>query len=364
MKPQWFVRRYKEGDEYGIAKLLKIEYGLDEDHWRRLWIWKCKNNPFGHITMVAEHDGQIVGHSSAIHVKMKIGNKIMVGSVLVDLIVHPRFRHQGMFKALNDGLLSETRRDGILILYSFPNKVSYPGFKKYGWTDVCEVPRFVKFHHIYDAFVEHLTSRYRIIRLMTEHRTSRLLMRFIMRVASVPIGLALTTFVRKEEHLELKNVQVVTITRFDDRIDNFWENISEDYQVIAVRDRTFLNWFYCERPYSMYTVLIVESNNKILGYMVLSIADQKSGCIVETLTHRDVSLVQLLLSKANEYFKRKRVSWISCNIMGNNLLHEVLRNDGFILIPSEGPVVVYVNSSRIPEAVVKDAQNWYVTYGA
>jgi len=364
MKPQWFVRTYREGDEYGIAKLMELGFGEDEVFWRRLWLWECKKNPNGHVTMVAEHDGQIVGHMSLVLVDMKIGSKTMSGAQAVDLIVHPSFRHQGMFLTLGKKLFSEARRKGICVSFGFPNREARSGHLKYGWFDVCNVPRLVKFLNIHNALCQYITNRYKIINLLTKYRVSKFFVQLLLRVASMFAYLVLLMFGRDTEHIELQDVKVARIARFDDRIDNFWKDVSKDYPIIVVRNSNYLNWRYFQKPGSKYTVFVAESNGKILGYMVLLITKGKSGCMVDMLTYPDKSIIQLLLSKAIKHFKREKMNWIwIASMLRNSLYHRILRDKGFILVPSESPLIAHLISPQISGAFVKDAKNWHITFG-
>jgi len=360
MKPLWVVRRYKGGDEYGIARLFKIEGGLGEYQWTRIWSWKHKESPVGHLTMVAEHKGQIVGHMSSIHVNMKVNKKTVIGSVVVDLLVHPSFRRQGIFRTLNENLLNEEGRKGTWILYTFANKLSHLGFRKYGWSDVSNVPNFIRFLNIYDALYEHITGKYKMIRLLSEHRVSRLLIKIVLYAASAFVGLFLRVFTRETGDFDLEDVKVKAITRFDRRIDDFWKAISKNYRIIAIRDSRCLNWLFFEKPGSKYTVLIAERGGQILGYIALQDANAESGRIVDILCFPDKPVIQLLLSKALDYFRRKNVKWVSFTMLGNNILYQVLKENAFIPLPSSFRLMVRINSQKISGSMAKNVKNWYV----
>lgn len=361
MKRAWFVRRYRDGDEHGIARLMKMEYGLDEDFWRELWIWECKKNPNGHLTVVAEHDGQIVGHMSLVVVRMKVGHKSVLGSQAVDLIVHPNFRGQGMFLSIGKTLLGEAERRGIAISYGYTNEPARRGHLKYGWFDVCYIPTVVKFLNTYKT-LRHVSNEYKPIKILSKHKIPKFAIESFLRMLSVLIDLALTIFSRSEHNIILGDVSVMRIQQFDNRVNDLWNKVAKNYRIIVIRDSDHLNWRYFIKPNSKYTVFVAEKNNEISGYIVLRLT-QRAGYITDILTCPDRSIVQSLLSKAIEHFRLQKVDWVLCNMLAEMPVYQKLRDMGFIRIPSKIPLIARVNSTEISEALIKDAENWRIISG-
>lgn len=361
MNRSWVIRRYKEGDEFGIARLSKLEYGFDEDYWRTLWVWECRKNPNGHFTMVAEHNGQIVGHMSLVLYHMKVGNDIVTGSQAVDLIVHPSFRGRGIFLTLGKKLLNEAGEKGIVVSYGFPNKPAHSGHLKYGWFDVCNVPNFTKFLDTYIA-LNHYLAGYKPISLLNRSKVSKSLLEIVLRVTSLFINLFVSLLAKGESVSYLKECSIKRVTRFDRRFDDFWKNVSENYRIAVVREHEYLNWRYFSKPNTQYMVFVAEGKSKILGYIILQVK-KKAGYIIDIFAYPDGRVIASLLSETLRYFKRERVGWVTCLTTGSILLYRVLRERGFIPIPSECPLIARINSPQIPEKLIRDTSNWYITMG-
>jgi len=65
---EWKVRPYQEGDETQIVDLYNLDLKLEserrgEETTRRQytlddWLWAFKNNPYGFLAIVGEHEGE------------------------------------------------------------------------------------------------------------------------------------------------------------------------------------------------------------------------------------------------------------------------------------------------------------------
>lgn len=362
MKPQWSLRRYKKGDEYGMAKLMQLEWGGNEDYWRELWMWECAKSPMGHLTTVAEHDGQIVGKMSLVLVRTNVGNETFVGSQAVELVVHPSFRRQGMFQAIGKHLLSEAGREGIPVSYGFPNKPAHSGHLKYGWFDVCNIPVFIKFLDTRKALRWYMVRKYDIIRVLNKSRIFRFALGYFLRAVAVGVDLILMTLRGVGRSFGPEKAKITRVHRFDQRFDDFWEDVSKYHGIIVVRDSNYLNWRYFEKPSSEYTVFAVEKNNKISGYVILRLGEA-SGTIIDILACPDKSVIGYLLSETTQYLKRKKANWVTCVMLPDELYYRALKENGFIPIASENPVIGRVNNTQVSESFVKDFRNWHISLG-
>jgi GNAT superfamily N-acetyltransferase len=365
MTQSWSVRIYKEGDQLGILELMKSN-GIERTNEH--WFWEYKNNPFGHHIGVAEHNGQIVGHMALIPTYMKVGDKTIMGSQAVDLLVHPKFRRQGMFLALGTMLTNEARKKQIDITYGFPNAPAHSGHLKYGWVDVCRVPLLIKPINI--GKVASILDKYKTVRFLNKHKISRNVIKLILHIILPTINFFSRILNRIGDNRDLKNVRISTIESFDDRIDDFWKKVSSDYNIIVARNKKYLNWRYFRKPNVKYTVLLAEKNSEILGYIVLRSISQENlrlGYIVDILASLDEKVViQSLILKSIEHFRKENVDSIFCSMLNNNLAagtyYNILRYNGFIPV-SSNPLIARVNSPELSKKSVGDSTKWYITIG-
>jgi GNAT superfamily N-acetyltransferase len=363
MTPLWSIRKYKEGDETGILELMNL--GRKDKRTNEHWLWEYKNNPFGHFIWVAEHNGQIVGHMALIPTNMKIGDKNIPSSQAVDLIVHPKYRRQGMFLAIGKTSTEEAGREGVDITYGFPNEPARSGHLKYGWFDVCKMFLLIRICNMQNmvSFFE----KYKIVKFLNRQKMSRNAVKLVLQIISAVSSFLPRIFNRIEKDPNLaKDIEIHAITSFDNNIDSFWERVSKDYNIIVVRDKKYLNWRYFKKPDAKYTVLLAEENEKILGYIVLGSVNENNlslGYIVDILTSPDNErVIQVLISRAIEHFRKEVVDAIACWTLRNNAIYKILRYNGFVPFTS-CPFIARVNSTRLPEEFVRDHKNWYITIG-
>ena len=365
MTQLWSVRIYKEGDQPGILELMKSSSAKrTSEHW----LWEYENNPFGYHIGVAEHNGQIVGHMALVPTYMKVGRKTIMGSQAVDLLVHPKFRRQGMFLALGTMLMNEARKKQIDITYGFPNAPAHSGHLKYGWFDICEVPQLIKAMNI-DKVVD-ILGKGRTIRLLNKYRISRNFMKIILHIILSTVNFFSRIWYGIPNNRDLANVKISIIESFDDRIDDFWKKVSSDYNIAVARNKEYLNWRYFRKPNAEYTVILAEKDEEILGYIVLrtiSKENLKLGYIVDILASLDGKvIIQSLILRSIERFRKENVDSIFCWMLNNNLsastYYKVLRCNGFLLT-SSNPLIARVNSQELSKKFVGDSTKWYITIG-
>jgi GNAT superfamily N-acetyltransferase len=363
MTPLWSVRKYKEGDKAGILELMNLE-GNGEKRTCEHWSWEYGSNPLGNLIWVAEHDQQIVGHMALIPTNMKIGEKNILGSQAVDLIVHPKYRHQGMFLTIGRTATEEAGREGVDVTYGFPNEPAHSGHLKYGWFDICKIFLLLRICNAQNmvGFFE----KYKIIKLLNRHKTSRKAVKSVLQITSAASSFfpRISDRIRKEPSLA-EDIEIHAITSFNN-IDSFWERVSKDFSIIVARDKKYLNWRYFERPDVKYTVLLAERNAKILGYVVLRSVNENKlnlGYIVDVLASPDSRLViQALILRAVEHFKKEGVDAIACWMLKNNEFYKVLRYNRFVPFSSY-PFIARLNSTGLSKEFVRNQKNWYVTIG-
>lgn len=366
LSQRWSVRLYREGDEQGILELMNLA-GIKrkiED-----WSWEYVENPFGHLIGVAEYGRQIIGHMALVPVYMKTRLESVKGCQAVDLIVHPKFRGQGIFLAIGKFLVNEAEKQGISIAYGFPNKPAHSGHLKYGWFDVCEVPFLVK--PVANNRIADFLGDNRIVGSLNRFDVSKKIMNSVLSAGFS----AISFFARVFNRIQIGNTDNIEICRaesIDNRIGDFWNEVSKDYMNIVVRDEKYMNWRYFEKPNTKYTVLFAEKRGKILGYVILCSENKKNlkyGCIVDILASLEQkSIIQLLISKAVEEFRREKVDLVVCWMLNKSrsgrVYYRILEANGFIRVPGRpNPLIARVNSPSLSTEFVYDSADWYVTIG-
>lgn len=363
MGHQWSVRLYREGDEQGILKLMNlagIQRKIEE------WSWEYEKNPFGCLIGVAEYDRQIIGHMALVSVFIKTSLRSIKGCQAVDLIVHPKFRGQGIFLAIGKFLMNEAGKQGIDIAYGFPNKPAHSGHLKYGWFDICKVPFMIK-PMVPNLAIADFLPEHRITEFLNRFGTTKKITNSLLSAVLGTISFASKIFNR----IEIRNVRSIKVRRVetaDDRIDEFWNDVSKDYTNIVVRNNEYMNWRFFQKPNPKYTTLVAEERGRILGYIVLCTRNEKNikyGCVIDILASlKQKSVIQLLLLKAVEELERENVNFITCWMLNNSqsgrVYYKILKANGFVRVRSN-PFIARVNSLGISAGFICTPADWYVT---
>jgi predicted N-acetyltransferase YhbS len=343
MKQTWSIRISEEGDENEIFELTEAVLGErvpEKVRWMRGWRWMHLDNPAGISRIwLAEDGSKIVSQYPVILEDMKIGEEIIKGAQLIDTMTHPQYRRQGICSTLGEKALNEIENKETHLVYCFPTQEVYPLHIKSGWLDVCAFQVMFK------------PLNLKNILIFTVGGT--IIIRVLFRSKKV-----------SDEDMS----KVRKISRFDDRINGFWNTISIDYNIIRIRDKEYLNWRYVDVPNADYTIYVAEEEEEICGYIVLGCRKEDSltwGYIYDiiVLTGR-ADIIQCLIAKAIEYFSAKEVDAIFSQMVPNKIYHKALLKNGFIpRFRSKGRFIAYNASKEKSDEFIKNSNNWFIQQG-
>ncbi|HJH26976.1 MAG TPA: hypothetical protein C5S37_09470 [Methanophagales archaeon] len=301
MNQTWPVRTYKEGDEDEIFELTKIVLGdrvPEKERWMKGWRWLHLDNPAGISRIwLAEHDGKIVGQYPVIMENIKVKSEIIKAAQLIDTMTHPQYRRQGIFSTLGEKALTEMENRETHLVYCFPTQQVYPLHIKSGWFDVCTFQVMVKPFNLKNILRKYFVRNKLLLNIFTAGGT-----------------LIIKAFFRSKKVPDAEMSKVRKISHFDDHINEFWNKISNGYNIIRIRDKKYLNWRYVDAPNANYTIYVAEEEDEICGYVVLGCRNENSltcGYIYDiiALTGRE-DIIQCLIAKAVEYFMDTKVDAI------------------------------------------------------
>ena len=349
MEKEWTIRQYEEGDEIKIKELKEAVYQKD---WENIfyWNWKYKENSAGFykdIIWVAEDktEDKIVGHYTIIPVYIKIGKKTILGSQSVDTATHPDYRRQGIFEVLAKKCYQSAWENGISVTYGFASEgPSYYGFlKKLDWVHICFLREMLHIINI-DRFNE--TRNISVFRKIIEKEVLKL---------------------KKSPKIDKPNdIEFSTITKFDDRIDAFWKEVSQNYHLIIKRDKSFLNW-RISNPSQNYQVMIAEKGGKIVAYTIfVDIIEKgrKKGVIVDLLAlNRHTDAAEYLLYLVKENYIKNKIDFVISRIPESHDYYTLFKKLGFSAIKTRMGFIGRTNHpKKFFRDEIADIEKWFVTF--
>lgn len=147
MPDGYTIRAFRPEDLEGFLALYERVHGEAKS---AAWFnWKYAENPYADraTLIVAEHEGRIVGARPLFALPMRTGTRDLDARQPADGMVHPEHRRRGVFSAMIDEAVTRCRRAEVNFLFTFPNALSGPAYRKKGWTVLGRVPERFRIHH-------------------------------------------------------------------------------------------------------------------------------------------------------------------------------------------------------------------------
>ncbi len=347
------IRTYREGDEEKIYELYKAVYPeqkYDKNHWMEQWRWMYERNTAGKAWIwLAEDDDILVGQYPLIFMNIKLENKALKITQNIDVMTHPDYRHQGIFSKIESRALDEAGSNGVTITIGVPNKAAYPGHIKSGWFDVIRMKVMFKplnWNNIIRTIIHNV---------------------FLSKFCAIIVSLVDNMFYSAQQPRKAENVTITQVSSFNNRIDEFWSTVSNQYKIMVVRDRDYLNWRYCDVTGADYSIYIAEKARKICGYVVLKYINKqqiKVGIVFDILAQSE-DILQYLIAETIEHFKKEKADVIYYSMIANKTYFKAAQKNGFIYMPfiKGGRFCAYSTDTNISKEFLRDPENWLVQIG-
>jgi GNAT superfamily N-acetyltransferase len=354
MKPDLTIRSYREGDEAGVFQLQQAVYPqskYDRDKWLRRWRWLYRDNPAGNaVIYLAEAGGRIVGQYAVVPVRMKIGGERAVSAISLDTMTHPDYRGRGIFQELSRRVFDDAGQRGIDTIYGMPNKMT-SWHRKY-WLEVGAQRLLIRPLNIRNILTRYINNR------------------FLLKASTSSLRVMGRLFYNAGRAPEVAGLTVTRASSFDERINDLWERASNDYGIMVIRDKEYLNWRYVDLPDVDYEVYVAEKEGRVLGYTVLK-CEERQGLLFGRIHDLFVPsgqepVVRSLVLKAGEFFEQAKADLVIYRLTANKKRYETVRKCGFIsprFISNEMQVVTRPNTPGFAEAFLRDRGNWFVQTG-
>lgn len=349
VKRQWRTRPFREGDEAALIELTGASTGSAPsiDRWR----WLFEEGPGGKgLFSLGDHDGRIVGQYVILRQRVVIDGREVHGSQSLETMTHPEYRKQGMFVTLAKEVYDRAAREGVSMVYGFPNTSSHHGFvNRLGFSDFM-VPIHVR-----------------------PLRTGRLLR------SKTPLGRAAAflgeggqwaydRLFHKRGLDRFLRYRIGSLDRLDDSFDGLWKRSRSMFPNMVVRDRAYLDWRYLRKPGGEYTILAAHDEHGALAAFVTFCTIHKDGVrqghVVDLLTDPDaVDLVYPLLSKAVDMLREEGAEIAACMLLPGSPYFGSLKRLGFLVAPKKLPFIVRTNGPDVALAGMTDPSRWHITIG-
>ncbi len=166
---------------------------------------------------------------------------------------------------------------------------------------------------------------------------------------------------------ETTGTMVRNVSTFDDRYDEFWEEMAGDHMILAVRDSSYLNWRYSEYPFPGIQSFELSRGKDLLGFCVLHVGvdeDRLRFAALLELACRETDsgvpghLLREAIRRAagaGAHYLIARAPTPECEAL--------FQKHGCIRREMKYSPITYKNNSDVPHEAFAQDGNWYLSLG-
>jgi GNAT superfamily N-acetyltransferase len=344
----WKVRDGSKMDMEEILSLRSVVFREEEKDKLNpnFWRWEFLEAPDGQgLIYIVEDGGKIVGHFADIPRRFSIQGEPILGTLSLDLMVHPDYWRRGIFEALGHYGIERVRKENGLFLMAFPiRRETIHGLKKIGWEKVVKLPVLV-----YPIRFSGIINRYLHFPLMSL-------------VAGGAARFLYQLFYRSKRRNGTREIEVEEMDSLDGPFDDFWQEALSLYPVMGVRNRDYLTWRYLQHPTRTYTIYRAKQSGEMKGYIVLrkvELLNFNSAAIVDLLALDEATLAALV-KKGIQHSQRKGTDLLAFMVPQDHSYDKFLRKSGFLASPKTFQFMAYFHSKA---EILHSPEKWYVNWG-
>jgi hypothetical protein len=347
------IRYYREGDEEQLNELFQEIFQANRS--LNAWRWKYVDNPVTDLILISlaeTPDGHIVGMFPILIMEFKVREEYLLAVQLVEIAIHSDFRGKWIIKELKYFMQLKTIETGMQFGFGFPTRehakvgVRYMGYNLLGELPILGI-----------AFGRSTGSGNPLFRRVLRK------VRFLASYAMFYFRLFLMGRGEREKN---GDVELFEFESFNEKFDDLWEDISNDYQIISHRSSRYLNWRYANNPMSDFTLLGARKDGTLKGYLVFTTRieeDRKNGIIFDFIYKKNNSGGKLLLREGLFRLMRERVESIRCGALPHTDVHQYLNALGFTKWESSPLVNFEALDDRIDVELMSDLDEWFLSIG-
>jgi GNAT superfamily N-acetyltransferase len=265
------------------------------------------------------------------------------GYICGDMVVDKEHRTLGPAVSLMKAAIRKCREEDPCILLTFPNDKSEVvalrvGFKKLG--DYLEMTKVIR------------TQRY-----LERHISSKI----VAKVFSMPFDLALRLRHEIMKPYSTKNYSYKIISKFDQKFDNLWKSMMENFSALGARDSKYLQWRIKDSPYHCHKIFTMFSDNetKLLGYIAYFVMKNRVQ-IVDFAYAGEKSNFHYLFCGFTEHQRQQGIDSFVVGVFGDTSLIKAFRERGFSLRGVKYKVITCASTNDLDLLTEADG-NWYMT---
>lgn len=355
------VRSATSADYPAIASLLDRTFGKIPFEKRiRLWRWRYDVNPARTAEMpaflLAEQDERIVGVHGLTPMRVKVGDRLYCAACSCDFAIDPSARSTGM-KIKLKALSKEMSPLPISTSANEPaNKITLA----LGGKELLGGRRKLLKPLKASGFVQKIVAS-------KAGAFGQVLARISGILIGKPLDWILAIMRRFRSFSRVANAGIQNINQFDQRFDQLWRRISQNYSILIVRDSSYLNWRYANYPFSGVQSFGLFRENELLGFAVIhNTIDEDGLCFVAILElfvpPGEKTAFEHLLEEIIQQATQAKAHYIQAWTLVPEW-EKLFTHHGFKVRNSFFSPTTYKNNTDLPNELFDEDNNWYMSLG-
>jgi len=326
------IDRYRAEDKPALASMYRQVLGESRaDALLQRWEWQYERNPSlpdgAPLIWVARENGAIVGQYATMPVRLWVNGTEIDAAWGTDVMVAP----EGQRKGLGHRLFETWDRNVGAAIGLGLTDASTGLFRKLGWPELGQVPRFVKPLHDERGRLAAVLGRMRGALGATRDRG---------------IG------------------EMEPVTRFGDEISRLWERSARHFAFAVRRDARYLDWKFAEAP-TQYSIAVLRGDGEARGYVVyrhVAEADKRATILVDFLADpADDEALPTMLRWLEREARGARSEVIRAFTTFEGY-HGAFRDAGWVSGALAFRFVAKINAVQVPPEFYS-SERWHVTAG-
>lgn len=307
------------------------------------WEWLYVHNPFIKKNKkipvtIALFNSKIVGHNGSMQVAAKILDQKISAEWYIDFVVSPSFRG---FKIGNKLIRAAQKETEHLSITLEGTEVSRGIRKKAGAVEGPIVKLYYRANRILCLeLIKSISSKIENYTGIKKELAETILMYSgLIKVFGFLYGKYTKkrknpVSIEKRQNLVLERVEL-----FDNRANDLWSKVREQYSFAVERNSDYLNWKYVDQPYMKHQLFYVISDGSVIGVLVIRTGTPPehnigviSECYISEPVHDDNDVVKQIylwvVKKAIKYLTELGAAGIY-TASANPEFEKILENEGF-----------------------------------
>ncbi|MBT8079761.1 MAG: GNAT family N-acetyltransferase [Gammaproteobacteria bacterium] len=344
-KSDWQVRLLERDDEAAFIPLLGQH--ISDRCVRKHFDWLYRSNPHGNaVTWVAvTAEGRIVGCTSTFPRLLKFNGDEILGSKGGDAYVDPAFRRQGIAQALHHQGIADMKKLGISCNFGIaPVPANFRAFIRAGALSPGN----------FDNYRMPLDASWIARRLGTG---------WIGHVAKKVLNPLVRMYVeRRGSRRKRFRERISVVDRFDDRVGELFDALSESFSICGKRDSAYLNWRFADHPFKQFTLIECSTRGVLSGYAVLDMNADRCK-IVDFLCNTEDGSASFFLKCLIQFARERGKRSISLFLNPIGPYAKSFEAEGFMRAGEELPIMALTTGCPEQDEIFNKAENWYLTPG-